>query len=91
MHSRLTRRKTYFRLKDQRKNYWSSTTTLENHKQLGIVTKTPRICSCWMCRPRKHAGDTMQQRKAQARFTDELKTLSRIDRDDQNDRTDYAE
>jgi hypothetical protein len=32
------------------------------------VVTTPCPCSCWLCRPRKHAGDTMQERRAMLKW-----------------------
>jgi len=35
---------------------------------IGMVARTPCLCSCWMCgHRRKHEGLTMQERRAQLR------------------------
>ena len=37
-----------------------------NQRHLGMLIKTPKPCSCWMCgNPRKHFGEkSLQERKA---------------------------
>lgn len=36
----------------------------QDPRVLGQAVTTPCTCSCVICRPRKHAGDTMQERRA---------------------------
>ncbi len=47
------------RLKIKRKHYWSGN---NNPKRLGILTNTPKICSCiWCGNKRKYEGRTIPE------------------------------
>ena len=38
---------------------------------VGMVVRTPCLCSCWMCgHQRQYEGQNMQERRARLRFTD---------------------
>jgi hypothetical protein len=63
MKSRALRRHHLARLKKARRWHWGRDLGQEP-RTLGLAVNTPCICSCWMCRPRKHAGPTVQERRA---------------------------
>ena len=59
--------------------------TYMSAKQIGSVVDTPTPCSCWMCgNPRKKLFSsnserlTVQERKANEKFTDQIKNLLEI-------------
>jgi hypothetical protein len=54
------------RLKRKRRRYWGR--SLVSQRDAGIVAKTPKPCSCWMCgNPRRYSGEpTLQERKSAA-------------------------
>ncbi|EOK4394870.1 hypothetical protein ACM5YS_004696 [Escherichia coli] len=42
-----------------------------NAAAIGMVARTPCLCSCWMCgHQRQHYGQSMQERRARLRYTD---------------------
>jgi len=65
---RAFRRHHSFRVKQnyKRKIYWLDKS---NERMVGIVSKTPRLCSCWMCgNSRKYFGEiSSQEKKAKER------------------------
>lgn len=63
MKGKAIRRHHVARLKQYRRWYWGRDLSQEP-KYLAQAVATPCVCSCWMCRPRKHAGDTMQEKRA---------------------------
>ena len=70
--NRALRRHHLRRLRNRRKHYrWVRIheNGLLTGRELGIVTRTPKICSCTICgNPRRHFGDvTLQERKAACR------------------------
>lgn len=60
---RAWRRHQLARLKRARRWFWGRDLRQEPKYWAQVVT-TPCPCSCWLCRPRKHGGDTMQERRA---------------------------
>ena len=63
------------RLKKKRSLYWG-TQTVGDSRLIGKCSKTPCICSCWMCgNQRKYHGLLFQELKALERFTQEKKHI----------------
>lgn len=57
------------RVKANRKKYWSWEP--KTPKQLGILSRTPCLCSCWMCgNQRKRWGLSIGEQRDRAAFTD---------------------
>lgn len=76
---RLVSRKHRARLKRNRRFYWGRD-LLQEPGMLSRTVETPCTCSCWMCRPRKYDGETMQERRAKQ--DDGLVTESDLHRED---------
>lgn len=61
--TRAERRHHVRRVKANRSKYW--TWEPKDKKALGMLSRTPCICSCWMCgHQRKGHGPNMQERRA---------------------------
>jgi hypothetical protein len=66
---RAVRRAHYNRLKRKRSRYWwfqswgpGELLTADRDKMLGLLTETPKCCSCIMCgNPRKHYNELTKQ------------------------------
>ena len=70
---RALRRHHLGRLRKNRSLYWGAK-TVGNSRLTGQYTKTPCICSCWMCEnQRKYHGLLFQELKALEKFTQEKK------------------
>jgi len=76
---RAQRRHNYSRLKSKRihKKYWGRSRAEWTVQQLGLLTNTPKICSCYMCgNPRKYWKESPFQEKKLLEKTDwEIKNL----------------
>lgn len=52
------------RLKKKRSRYWGGI-NLDDKRRLGMVTRTPKPCSCLMCRNRRaDEGESLQEKRA---------------------------
>lgn len=71
MPTRAIRRHHRARLKHARRWYQGRDLSQEPRRH-GQAIATPCACSCWMCRPRKNAGDTLQERRAREDFAADL-------------------
>ncbi len=65
LRGRAWRRHHRARLQRARRWFWQRDLRREP-KYLGQVVTTPCVCSCWLCRPRKHGGASRQERRIQA-------------------------
>lgn len=67
--TRAQRRHHACRLKAKRARYYNAGT--RSPAAIGIVSRTPCLCSCWMCgHQRRHEGMNMQERRARLCYTD---------------------
>ena len=77
---RAQRRREVARLKKARQFYFGRDLS-GLPAQLGKVVHTAKVCSCWMCgHVRRWVGSTLQEKRQQMAFREELHFLDQDDR-----------